>query len=283
MDDKQAVREFLLTRRERITPEDAGLPAFGRNRRVKGLRREEVAMLSGVSVDYYTRLERGNLAGVSEQVLAALASALRLDEAERSHLFDLAATANRSTRTPRRVATQRVRPQVQWLLDRMDSTPAYVRNHRTDLLAANALGRALYAPVFAMERPNVARFIFLEPAAQDFFAEWDRIAPQSAALLRTYAGRHPHDKGLHDLVGELSTRSWTFAELWAAHDVRQHTTGSKRFHHPVVGAMTLAYEVMELTADSALTLNAYTAEPGSPDAERLGLLASWAATPAGVG
>lgn len=278
MDDKQAVRDFLVSRRGRITPEAAGLPTFGRNRRVTGLRREEVALLAGVSVDYYTRLERGNLSGVSEQVLEALAAALHLDEAERAYLFDLAATANRSSRTPRRPAPGRVRPPVQWLLDRMGDAPAYVRNHRADLLAGNALGRALYAPVFAMERPNTARFLFLEPTAREFFVDWDRVAHQSAALLRTQAGRYPRDKGIHDLVGELCTRSRTFAELWAAHDVRTHTTGTKRLRHPVVGKMTLTYEVMELTADPGLSLNAYTAEPGTRDAEALALLSSWAAS-----
>ncbi|WP_232548809.1 helix-turn-helix domain-containing protein [Propioniciclava soli] len=275
MDTKAEVSDFLRTRRDRLTPERAGLPLWGGNRRVSGLRREEVAMLAGVSVDYYTRLERGNLAGVSEGVLAALADALQLDEAERAHLADLAATANASGRNRPRTTTRRVRPTVQWLLDGMRDTPAYVRNARADLLAANALGRALYAPLWEMRRPNVARFVFLDPAAPEFFTDWDEVADASAALLRSLGGQYPHDRGLHDLVGELSTRSDAFAQRWAAHNVRQHRTGTKRIHHPVVGSLTLSYEAMTLTADEGLTLNAYMAEPGTADAQALGLLASW--------
>jgi hypothetical protein len=279
MDVRKEAAEFLRTRRDRITPDRAGLPAWGDRRRVKGLRREEVALLAGVSVEYYVRLERGNLAGVSETVLEAVANALQLDEAERAHLHDLAHTA--STRAPaRRTARATVRPPVQWLLDSMDGTAAYVRNARTDLLAANTLGQALYAPVFDMPgRPNVARFVFLDPVAQEFFTEWPKVAGEAAALLRTLAGENPYDAGLAQLVGELSTRSELFAGLWAAHDVRQHRTGIKRFHHPVAGELTLNYESMELSADPGLRLNAYVAEPGTASAERLALLASWAATP----
>lgn len=282
VDLRKEAAEFLRSRRARITPERAGLPAWGDRRRVKGLRREEVALLAGVSVEYYVRLERGNLSGVSEPVLEAVANALQLDDAERAHLHDLArATSSRSATG--RSGRSTVRPPVQWLLDSMQGTAAYVRNARTDLLAANALGRALYAPVFAMPgRPNVARFIFLDPSAADFFTEWRKVAGESAALLRTLAGENPYDAGLTQLVGELSTRSDLFRTLWATHDVRQHRTGTKKFHHPVVGDLTLAYESMELTADPGLRLNAYVAEPGTPSAEALALLASWAATPVTV-
>lgn len=281
MDDLQQARDFLTTRRARLTPEQAGLPAWGANRRVKGLRREEVALLAGVSVDYYTRLERGHLAGASDQVLDALADALQLDEAERAHLFDLARAAAPSNRRPRRTAASGVRPPVQWLLDRMSDTPAYVRNARSDVLAANRLGRALYAPVFAMARPNVTRFVFLDAAARDFFPDWDEVAFQATGSLRTLAGQYPHDKAMHDLVGELAARSPEFATLWAAHHVRQHRTGVKRIHHPVAGTMLLNYESMVLSADEGLVLNAYTAEPGSAASESLALLASWcAAAPA---
>lgn len=280
MDVRKEAAEFLRTRRERITPDRAGLPAWGDRRRVKGLRREEVALLAGVSVEYYVRLERGNLAGVSETVLEAVANALQLDDAERAHLHDLAHTASTRPRAAGRAARTTVRPAVQWLLDSMDGTAAYIRNARTDLLATNTLGRALYAPVFDMPgRPNVARFVFLDPAAQEFFTDWAKVAGEAAALLRTLAGENPYDAGLAQLVGELSTRSELFAGLWAAHDVRQHRTGLKRFHHPVVGDLTLNYESMELSADTGLRLNAYVAEPGTPSAERLALLASWAATP----
>jgi len=280
MDNRSEVRDFLTTRRARITPERAGLPAYGGNRRVSGLRREEVALLAGVSVDYYTRLERGNLGGVSEGVLESLARALQLDEAERAHLFDLARAAGASpasARSRRRSAHQ-VRPGVQRILDALDGAPAYVRNGRLDVLAANRLGRAVFAPLFAnaVRAPNIARFIFLDPASRDFYRHWDRLAADTVALLRAEAGRDPYDRDLTDLVGELSTRSETFRTWWAAHDVRLHRSGVKHLHHPVVGDLTLAYESMELTTDQGLRLNAYTAEPGSPSHEALTFLASWA-------
>lgn len=265
-----------------MTPDQAGLPTWGERRRVKGLRREEVALLAGVSVEYYVRLERGNLGGASESVLDAVATALHLDDAERAHLHDLAKIAGRRSqpvRTPRRV----VRPQVQWLIDSMADTAAYVRNARMDLLAANQLGRALYAPVFEMARPNMVRFLFLDPRSHDFFIEWDTVAGEAAALLRSLAGENPYDPGLTAIVGELSTRSDHFRTLWASHNVRQHRAGTKLIRHPVVGEMTLSYESMELTADTGLRLNAYVAEPGSRSAEALGMLASWATTPAAVG
>jgi len=278
VDVRHEVREFLTSRRARITPERAGLPAWGTNRRVTGLRREEVALLAGVSVEYYVRLERGNLGGVSEPVLDAVANALQLDEAERTHLHDLARASDHRRRGAQ--PGRGVRPPVRWLLDAMDGTAAYVRNARTDLLAANSLARALYAPVYAMPgRPNIARFIFLDPAAADFFIEWDRVSWEAAALLHSLAGEHPYDHGLTELVGELCTRSDPFRRLWAAHDVRLHRTGTKRFRHPVVGEMSLSYESLDLAADAGLRLNAYVAEPGTESAERFALLASWAATP----
>ncbi|MGH3188596.1 MAG: helix-turn-helix transcriptional regulator [Streptosporangiaceae bacterium] len=273
------VREFLSTRRARITPEQAGLMAYGANRRVKGLRREEVAMLAGVSVDYYTRLERGNLAGASESVLDALARALQLDEAERAHLFDLARAAHGSGSAPRRTGGSRVRPGVQRVLDAIGA-PAWVRNGRADMLAANALGRALYAPVFDdPARPaNTARFTFLSPQARDFYRDWDRTARDMVAVLRAAAGRDPYDKALSDLVGELSTRSEAFRSMWAAHDVLFHRTGRKDLHHPVAGDLDLTYEAFELPAERGLTMIVYTAEPDTPTEQALGFLASWAET-----
>jgi transcriptional regulator with XRE-family HTH domain len=232
----------LTSRRARITPEQAGLPAYGGGRRVAGLRREEVALLAGVSVDYYTRLERGNARGASDAVLDALARALQLDEAERTHLFDLARAANATTaaRAPRRPARQQVRLAVQRIRDSMTTTPAYLRNGRMDILTANQLGRALYSPVFdSPARPvNHARFIFLDPSATEFYAEWECAASDTVALLRAEAGRNPHDRALSALIGELSTRSETFRRLWAAHNVRFHRTGLKRFRHPVERAPT---------------------------------------------
>jgi transcriptional regulator with XRE-family HTH domain len=280
MDSRNEIRDFLISRRARITPEQAGLPAYGGNRRVSGLRREEVAMLAGVSVDYYIRMERGNARGVSDSVLENLARALHLDDAERAHLYDLVRAANTGPRAPRRPAKQQVRPAVQRLLDAMTMAPAYVRNGRLDVLAANRLGRAVFAPLFdSPAKPtNTARFMFLDRAAPAFYYEWDRMASDTVALLRAEAGRNPTDRALSDLVGELSTRSETFRVRWADHNVRQHRAGVKHFHHPVVGDVTLAYESMELVADPGLFLNGYSAEPGTAGQDALNLLASWAAT-----
>ena len=281
MDHKTEVREFLVTRRARITPERAGLPAYGGNRRVPGLRREEVAMLAGMSVDYYTRLERGNLGGVSESVLESLASALHLDEAEHAHLFDLARTAN-ATRRPRarKPAVPSVRPPVQRILDAMESVPAFVRNGRFDVLGANVLGEALYSELYEdPTRPvNHARFTFLDPRAPRFWGDWDKAARDTVAFLRSEAGRNPYDRGLTDLIGELSTRSELFRTLWASHDVRFHRSGVKTFHHPVVGRLDVAFEAFDLPADPGLTMLVYSAEPGSASDDALKLLASWAAT-----
>jgi len=280
MDNRAEVREFLATRRARLTPEQAGLPPYGGSRRVPGLRRAEVALLAGVSPDYYVRLERGNLSGVSDSVLDAVARALQLDEAERAHLHDLARAANTAPRARRRPSRQPVRPAIQQLLDAMTDAPAFVRNGRLDILAVNALGEAVYSPAFAgAERPvNLARFCFLEPAAEEFYPSWDDAANTTVALLRTEAGRDPFDKALSDLVGELATRSEKFRTLWAAHNVRLHLTGVKQFQHPVVGRLSLGFEAMPLPADPGLTMTAYHAEPGSPSQDALRLLASWAAT-----
>jgi transcriptional regulator with XRE-family HTH domain len=282
MDHRAETRDFLTTRRARITPEQAGLPAYGTTRRVPGLRREEAAMLAGVSVDYYTRLERGNLTGVSDSVLEALVRALHLNEAERDHLHDLARQANTSprARATRRRTTADVRPAVQQLLDAMTGAPAYVRNGRLDILGANHLGRAVFAPIFqnTTGRPNLARFVFLDPASQDFYRDWEQLAEDVVALLRAEAGRNPYDRDLTDLIGELSTRSDRFRTWWAAHDVRLHRSGTKRLHHPLVGDLTLTYESMDLTADQNLRLNAYSARTGSADQDALNLIASWAAS-----
>jgi transcriptional regulator with XRE-family HTH domain len=278
METTNDIAEFLTSRRARITPEQAGLPTYGK-RRVPGLRREEVASLAGVSIDYYRRLERGNVTGVSDSVLEALAGALQLDDAERAHLYDLARVANPVAPKRRRPVPQRVRPVVRRILDSI-GTPALLRNARVDYLGANELGRALYAPLFeSREQPaNSARFTFLDPAAVDFYADWERVANDLVAHLRSEAGRNPYDRGLSDLVGELSTRSDEFRTRWAAHNVRFHRTGSKRLHHPVVGDLELSYETMELSADAGLNLTVYTAEAGSSAQQALDLLASWTAT-----
>jgi transcriptional regulator with XRE-family HTH domain len=281
VDTRSEIREFLTSRRARITPEEAGLRSYGSGpRRVPGLRREEVASLAGVSIAYYTKLERGDASGVSETVLEALARALRLDDAERAHLFDLARAQNMTARPRRRRRSpQQLRPGVQRLLDSI-TAPAMVRNGRMDILGTNQLGRALYSEVFANPRTpvNSARFTFLDPRATTFFVDWDHAADDSVAVLRGEAGRNPYDRDLSDLVGELSTQSEEFRTRWARHDVRYHDTGKKRFHHPVVGDLELTFEVMTLVADPELTMFAFTAEPGSKSEEALNLLASWTAT-----
>jgi hypothetical protein len=275
------IREFLSTRRARITPEQAGLPAYGGNRRVKGLRREEVAMLAGVSVDYYVRMERGGLAGASESVLDALAGALRLDEAERTHLYALARESGARGDQRKRPPAATVRPAVQQMLDAMTDAPAWVRNGRHDIVAMNQLARALYSPVLAGPRrpANTTRFVYLDPeAAREFFVDYDRIAGDAAAMLRLEAGRNPHDKALIELVGELSTRSELFRRRWASHDVTFHRSGQKRLRHPVVGRLDLDFEGMEIASSPGLHLNVYTAAAGTPAADALKLLASWAAS-----
>ncbi len=281
IDVRKEIRDFLSSRRARLTPDQVGMPTFGGGvRRVPGLRRHEVAMLAGVSVDYYTRLERGTLKGVSDGVLDGLAAALRLDDDERTHLWDLARLANAGVKTMHRNVPTRVRPGVQQLLDAITGAPAWVRNERGDVVATNDLGRALYSPMFAGPgRPvNTARFTFLDPAAREFFRDWSQTARDAVAILRAAAVANPCEPGLVTLVGELSTRSEEFRTWWAAHDVRSHRTGRKRFDHPVVGALDLTYEALDLVADPGLTMFTYGAEPGSESERNLALLGTWAAT-----
>jgi transcriptional regulator with XRE-family HTH domain len=280
LDTRSEIREFLTSRRAKLKAADVGLPDYG-PRRVPGLRREEVAVLAGVSVPYYTRLERGELAGASDSVLEALAHALQLDDAERAHLFDLARATQPLAGPPRRrPAKHRIRPSVQQLLDAMTGAAAHIGNDRLDILGANPLGRALYLEMFdGQERPNTARFVFLDPRARDFYLDWDRIARDVVATLRSAAGRNPHDRELIDLVGELSTRSDEFRQHWAR-DVRFHISGVKRFHHTQVGDLELNYERLEVVFDTGLTIFAYTADPGTRSTEALSLLGSLAATSA---
>ncbi|WP_410587445.1 helix-turn-helix domain-containing protein [Amycolatopsis sp. lyj-23] len=281
IDLRTEIKEFLSSRRARITPGRAGLPAYGGNRRVKGLRREEVALLAGVSVDYYVRMERGSLAGTSDGVLDALAAALQLDEAERDHLFQLARQSRAPSGPHRRRPAATVRPALQQVLDAITDAPAWLCNGRYDVLATNQLARALYAPVLAdPHRPaNTARFVYLDAeAAEAFFVDYARIAGDVAAKLRMEAVRNPHDEELIALVGELSTRSELFRQRWASQDVRLHRSGRKRLHHPVVGRLDLDVESLELPAEPGLLLNIYTAPAGTPTADGLALLASWAAS-----
>jgi transcriptional regulator with XRE-family HTH domain len=283
VDNRVEVRDFLVSRRAKVTPEQVGLPASG-PRRVPGLRRSEVAALAGVSIEYYSKLERGALAGVSAGILEGIARALQLEPAERAHLFHLAQAAdgtNTHTR-PRRSAPRRwtPRPGLQWALDAITAAPAFIGNGRSDLVAANHLGRALYADMYSdpTRPPNFARFTFLDGAARRFYPDWDLAADITVANLRTAAGRDPHDEELHGLVGELATRSDEFRRRWSAHDVRIHGAGTKHFHHPVVGDLVLAFETAELQSERGLDICIYAAEPGSPTEQALTLLASWAAT-----
>jgi len=247
---------------------------------VPGLRRAEVALLAGMSVEYYTRLERGDLAGVSEAVLTSLARALQLDEAERCHLFDLARVASAgAARVPRVGAQPGLRPSIYRILDALSGAPAYVRNTRMDILAANDLSRALYADILTPQALplNLARFLFLDPRATDFFVDWGTVADDVVAALRTEAGRNPLDAQLSDLVGELAVRSEHFSTRWACHNVRLHRTAVKNLRNPLVGVIELTGDALELPGEG-LTLITYTAEADSHAQAQLEFLASWSAT-----
>ena len=281
--DGTELRDFLTSRRARLTPQQAGLPDFGGRRRVPGLRREEVAVLAGMSTEYYVRLERGNAAGFSESVLDGVSRALQLDDAERAHLYNLVRAANVGTRSPVRAPTRatRMREGLQQTIDAMTTVPVFVQNGRLDAVATNPLGHALFSEMFAdPRRPmNAARFVFLDPRAQQFYSDWDGNTRQMVAMLRREAGRNPYDRGLTDLVGELSTQSELFRKLWSSHDVREHRTGTKSIHHPVVGSLDLHYEAMDVASEPGLTMLVFSAEIGSPSWQGLQLLASWVAEP----
>ena len=287
MDNRAEVREFLMSRRAKVTPQEAGLPASG-TRRVPGQRRSEVAELAGVSVEYYAKLERGAIAGASAAVLDALATALRMDETERRHLLDLARAADGIStsgraRRPRTRGVEPVRESTRWAMEALTGAIAFVRDQHQNMVAVNELGRAFYSPLLGEEGaggrvPNLARFQFLDPASRDFYPDWELFAEMCVGIMRAEAGRDPHDPVMQELVGELSTCSPTFRRLWGAHDVRTHGSGTKRFVHPVVGEVELAYEEMALTAEPGRVMLVYTAEPGSRSQERLRMLASWAAS-----
>ncbi|MFU8946183.1 helix-turn-helix transcriptional regulator [Mycetocola zhadangensis] len=282
MDTPNDIREFLVSRRAKLTPEQAGLPNFGGRRRVDGLRREEVALLAGMSTQYYTRLERGTATGVSEAVLDGISRALQLDEAEHAHLYDLVRTANAGAHPQKRRPTHKpqLSPGMQQTIDAMSTVPVFVQNGRLDAIATNRLGHALFSVMFENARPpvNAARFIFLDPKAQVFYRDWESNARQIVAVLRAEAGRSPYDRQLSDLVGELSTRNDLFRKLWGSHDVRAHSTGIKSVHHPVVGDLDLIFQSMDLSADRGLQLLVFSAEPGSPSQDGLQLLSNWANT-----
>lgn len=280
MSNADEIREFLTSRRAKITPERAGLTMYGRKRRVPGLRRDEVALLADISVEYYTRLERGNARGVSDDVLHAVSRTLQLDEAERAHLLDLVRIANVEHAPRRTSATERVRPGIRRIVDAMATIPVVVSNGRLDILYANPLAEAFQSELYRdrVRPPNSARFLFLDPAARTFYVDWDTVAHDVVAALRGEAGRNPYDRALSDLIGQLSTRSEEFRVLWGSHDVRFHRSGTKRFRHPLVGDLTLDYESLQLPADPGLALVAYSAEPGSASEEALRELTRWTRT-----
>ncbi|MFK0297469.1 helix-turn-helix transcriptional regulator [Streptomyces sp. NPDC090442] len=274
--------DFLRTRRARLSPQEAGLHPLGSIRRVPGLRREEVAHLAGVSTDYYTRLEQGRHPNVSQTVLDAIARALRLDDDERAHLFDLARTRTARTRTARspsaRPRVQRVRPDVRQMLDILGAvSPAFVTNHRQDVLAANQLARALITDwdTLPHRQRNFARYVLLDPAARTLYRNWDEVAQTAVANLRLATGRHPDDALLNELIGEAVVKVPEFGTWWDSHRVAQCLPGTQHFHHPVVGEIALHHEPLAFPADPDQTMCLYTAEPGSTSAQALTLLASW--------
>ena len=282
MDIHDDLSAFLTSRRAKLTPSQAGLPDFGGRRRVPGLRREEVALLAGMSAEYYKRLERGNAGGVSEAVLDGVSRALHLDEAEHAHLHELVRAANEGMhpQRQRRTKKQQLSAAMQQTIDAMSTVPVFIQNGRLDAIATNTLGRALFAPMFEDARTpvNAARFLFLDRRSHDFYRDWENNTRQIVALLRSEAGRSPHDRNLSNLVGELCTRSELFRRLWGAHDVREHRDGLKRVHHPVVGDLDLTYQSMDLASDRGLLMLVFSAEPGSASHERLQLLSNWAVT-----
>lgn len=279
MSSSNDAQQFLTALRARISPEMAGLTLFGGERRVPGLRREEVAQLAGVSTAYYTRMERGDLGGVSESVLFALVRALQLDAAEATHLFDLARTATGPRRESRTKPESHVSPLVAQLLDAMRDVPAIAMNRVTAVAGSNGLGRALFPHLFPADAPplNSARYLFLDERSRDFYADWDTTAREAVSALRLLAGRDPSDRALMSLVGELATRSTEFRTWWGGHTVRTHTTGIKKINHPVIGKMTLSYETLLIPSNKDIVVATYLTEPASPSADALDMLRSWAA------
>ncbi len=274
------IRLFLSSRRARLTPARAGLPTYGRHRRVPGLRREEVALLAGISIDYYTRIERGNAQGVSDDVLDAIAGALQLDADERHHLENLVWAADAVKVVPRAVALDEVRTSIRRIVDGMTTMPALVRNRRLEILHANALGRELYAEVFEDHGhvPNPARYVFLDPRSREFFVDWDRAADDMVGLLRAETGRSPGDAALTELVDALTSRSEAFAGRWAQHGVRFHRNGVANLRHPRVGPLTLIYEDLDLPTQPDQTVLVFAGEPGSESEVALRALAEGTGT-----
>lgn len=278
MQRTEEIKDFLVSRRAAITPEQAGLPNFGAHRRVKGLRREEVAMLAGVSAEYYTKLERGSLGGASESVLSSLATALKLTYDERSYLFTLARNQSGSKPIKRTASSLVLRPNLQQIIERIE-LPVFVRNTRLDVLGLNPLGKALFPWLIPVDGvpANTARYIFLNAESKEYFIDWHKAATDAVSLLRMQAARDPYDRALTDLIGELSTLSAEFRQLWAKHSIGRSQVGQKRFNHPLVGALELNYEVLTVAEDPNLLMLIYSPVPGSIEVSKLQTLKSAAA------
>ncbi|PBC71468.1 transcriptional regulator with XRE-family HTH domain [Streptomyces sp. TLI_235] len=281
MSPASSLTDFLRSRRARLRPQDVGLPDYGGTRRVAGLRREETALLAGVSVDYYTRMEQGRVANPSEGVLDALARALRLNEDERRHLHELA-RPRRAARPGRPQPPRRpqVRPTFRRLLDELPDVPAFVMGPRMDVLAWNPAACALLGDYSARDAAgrNIARITFLDPASRQLYADWSACARENVAYLHLQAGRSPDDPLLAALIGELSMKSPDFRRWWAEHPVQDKTSGSKRFHHPLVGDLELAYDTLRAADDPDQALITYTADPGTPSHDALRMLLAWTAS-----
>ncbi|SMD25351.1 Helix-turn-helix domain-containing protein [Kibdelosporangium aridum] len=270
--------DFLRRARSQIDPARAGLPPDGRVRRVPGLRREEVALLAGVSTDYYARLEQGRRITPSAAVVEAIGRALGLDAAGRAHLEDLFGLTTASA--PRRARdVQRVRPGLYQLLDSLDGEPALVLGRRTDILAANRMAKALFADFDQLppRQRNYARWMLLSQDARSLFVDWQDQARAAVESLRFEVGRDSDDRATADLVAELREHSREFDQWWEQHRVHQRTHGSKRLRHPIVGDLTVEYETLALPGDPDTTLYIYTTEAESPSRRAMNLLASWAA------
>ncbi|GAA1977501.1 helix-turn-helix transcriptional regulator [Amycolatopsis minnesotensis] len=270
MNSENPLGQFLRARREQVRPEDAGLAVDGW-RRVPGLRREEVAMLAGVSADYYVRLEQGRERNPSAQVLDALARALRLEEDATTHLHQLARPAPGHGRA----RPERVSPNLLRMMEGWPATPAVVLGRYLTVLAHNALGGALFDG-HAHSR-DLVRLVFLDDSARDFYPDWDRVAVNTVAGLRAAVGIDHDDPQLIETVGELSVKSEAFRELWARHDIRRKTHETKRFRHPLVGELALHYESLTVNSAPGQQLVVYQAEQGSPSEEALALLGSFTA------
>jgi transcriptional regulator with XRE-family HTH domain len=265
--------EFLRARRAEVNPEQAGLPAERRSRRVPGLRREEVAQLAMISADYYTRLEQGRMTGASTSVLDAIADALHLSDDQRRYLYTL---TNKKV-TPRTTRVEHVAPQTQLLLDNMVDTPALVLGRSLDVLAWNTLAAALFIDFGQVPRHNrnFIRLLFLDPEVRGRYADWQSIARTCVAFLRMAVAERPTDPRLMEVTGELSVHDADFRTWWAQRNVSYQTFGTKSLQHPVAGAFTLDWQMLHSGYDGGQSILAMTAPPGTRSHQALRFLSAW--------